>query len=833
MLKKVLFCGLLMLLLNKTKADNAASVKDSLVNLVQNSEKPNQKIDAINALTPYLIDNPELLIKNAQAVLSISKNINYTNGYYHSLLNLGVGYCEKHAYDTAISYLNEALDYFVRTKQAKPLIIGNNYLGISHESKTNYSKALWYYFQSLNLATQTQDSVYIIKTLNNIGVVYLVKNNYQLAEQYLVKANNLSLKHNSQLDLTNYNLAILYLEKKEYEKALQKFEMVLQSDIKSKNLKNVAETYNNIGVCYLGLNQTNTAELYLYKAFAIREKIQDENGLRNSFTDLAQLHISLNQYNKAYSFLEKALVLAQKDKNLVAQVSIYTTYINGYKAQNNLEKALYYTEQKDNILQEINNAESSVKLKELELKWTEINNETKNEVASQKQKNELISKLLFIVGGVLILALIGFLSYLIYSTKKNNNILKANQIQLAAKNDALVRQNEQILKNQQLAQQAVRAKTNFIRNISHEVRTPLNAINAIAELIKQDNLNPEQLENVGMLKESTRKLIQLMNNILDFNNLDSGNGEFTETEFKIQQMVNGLSTIYSQKIKNKGLDFMVEYPENNNNSYKSDALRIAQVLSNLIANSITFTHSGYIKLRISELSSSFFKSTFRFEVEDTGVGIPAEKQQDIFDAFSQIDDSNTRKTDGAGLGLSICQKIVAGMGGQLVFKPAQTNGSIFYFDLDIDIVDTKTNEQIPSTPQITDLTGIKILIAEDSVINVAVLKQFVKKWGSSCQVATNGVEAFNLIQSKEFDLILMDLQMPEMDGITCTREIRKLNDDYYQNIPIIALTAANESTMRQAAYEAGMNDYVLKPFESKELQERILLVLNGTHFKKT
>lgn len=831
MLKKVLFWGLLILLFIKTNANNVG-VKDSLLALIQITNKPTEKIDALNALTPYLIENPNLVISNAKTALNISKSINYTNGYYHSLLNLGVGFCEKHSYDTAINYLSEALDYFVKTKQAKPLIVGNNYLGISYESKTNYSKALWYYFQSLNIATQIQDSNYILKTLNNIGVVYLVQNNYKLAEKYFIKANNVAIKLNSQLDLINYNLAVIYLEKKEFKKALQKFESVLQNDLKSKNLKNIAESYNNIGVCYLGMNQTNTAELYLNKAFSIREKIQDENGLRNSFTDLAQLHINLKQFTKAFSFLEKALVLAQKDHNLTAQVNIYTYYISACKAQSNFEKALYYTEVKDNILQEINNAESSVKLKELELKWTEINNVTKNEVASQKQKNEQISKLLFTVGCILVLALICFLTYLIYSTKKNNALLKRNQIQLASKNDALVKQNEQILKSQQLAQQAVKTKTNFIRNISHEIRTPLNAINAIAELIKQDNLTIEQLENVSMLKKSTQKLTKLVNNILDFNNLDSGNSEFNDTEFKIQQMVNGLKDIYSEKIKNKGLEFITDYPTNNTITYKSDALRIAQVVSNLISNAINFTHNGFIKIRITELNSSFFKSTFRFEVEDSGVGIPAEKQQEIFEAFSQIDNSNTRKTDGAGLGLSICQKIVEGMGGKLIFKSTENIGSTFYFDLDLDIVENKQKDEIPVVHKVTNLEGTKILVVEDSIINVAVIKQFIKKWGSTCQVAQNGLEALKLVQSEKFDLILMDLQMPEMDGITCTREIRKLDEVYYKNIPIIALTAANESTMRNAAYAAGVNDYVLKPFESKELQERLLMVINETNNKK-
>ncbi|MBJ7429400.1 MAG: tetratricopeptide repeat protein, partial [Bacteroidia bacterium] len=565
------------------KANNLLK-KDSVLKAILNTTNEQQKIDLFNNNLSYFIDNGAQVIEFASNYLTIAQKLNYEKGIYDSYLSLGVGYCENRNFDSAIFCVSRALTFYFKTNNTKKIIVSNNYLGISYESKTNYSKALWYYFQALNLATQIHDSIYIVKSLNNIGVVYFLKSELTPAEKFLLQALPIAKKINEELGLIYYNLASIYLEKKEFTKALEKFELVLEDDLKSNNIKNIAETYDNIGMCYLGLNQYGVAESYLNKAFDIREKINDENGLRNSLTDLANLHIKNKQFAKALTFLERAENLAQKTNNKVAQIAIFDTYIKCFKAQNNYVKALEYTELKMNFLQTISSAESMVKLKDLQAQSIAKQKEAETEVALQKQKNKTITTGLLITGILLVVAILVFLIFTVYNIRKTNVLLKNNQIQLTVKNDALVRQNEQILKSQELANQALNAKVSFIRNISHEIRTPLNAINGIVALIKEVEKEEQHKENLSILEQSTHKLIDLINSILDFNNLDSGNNDFNYNDFKLQQLINGLVEIFSGKIKAKGLEFIVDYNISSQNIYKSDALRIAQVLSNLITN---------------------------------------------------------------------------------------------------------------------------------------------------------------------------------------------------------------------------------------------------------
>ncbi|MFZ4797353.1 MAG: response regulator [Bacteroidia bacterium] len=833
MIKKINIFLVFALAFIKLNASNVDFKKDSILKLIAIEKNEKKQIDLYNSLAPYLLENPTEVIKNAEHTLALSTQLSYEKGIYESMFFLGVSHCENRDFDTSIICLTNALNYFIKTNNTKLVIRSNNYLGIAYENKTNYSQALWYYFQALNLSKKTNDSAYILKSLNNIGVVYLIKNEYNLSEKYLKLAYEIAVILNSELSLIDYNLAATYLEKKDYKNALQKFENVLEDDLKSNNLKNIAETYDNIGVCYLKLNQLTIAESYLNKAFEIREEINDENGLRNSFTDFAELFIVNKQYDKALAFLNKALVIAQKTENKQAEVNIYGTFIKFYKSQNDYKNALVYTELKDGILQEISEAESLIKLKDLESQSQIKQKATENIVEAEKLKNEKITKGLIILICVFVIAIIVFLGFTVYNIRKNNSLLRLNQKQLTAKNEALIKQNEQILKTQEIAKQAVKAKASFIRNISHEIRTPLNAINGIGALLQNENLNIEQEENLKILTFSTHKLITLVNDILDFNNLESGNGGFIQNDFKIQQLLNGLIEIYEVKIKNKGLEFIVNCEVDLTKTFKSDPLRIAQVISNLINNSINFTENGYIKLSIKEINHSFFKSTIRFEVIDSGTGISTENQHEIFEAFSQVDFSDTRKTEGAGLGLSICQKIIEGLGGKINIKSEVGVGSNFSFDLSIDVVDSlyiKTEISIQNS--VLNLQGQKTLIVEDSLMNAVILKQFLKKWGCVFDLAENGSIGLELVKKNKYDIVLMDLQMPEMDGITCTKEIRCLNEFYFKNIPIIALTAANENSMRDAAYAAGMNDYILKPFEPEILFEKMVRAINESLSKK-
>jgi len=397
------------LLLNAfTLASETVSKKDSIIHLIKNENNLNKQIELLNLLNPFLVDTPDLLIKNAYFTLSKYAELKNDFGYFESLHFLGVGLCEKRNFDTSIICLQNALNYFIKVKNIPLTIRCNNYLGIAFEGKNNYSKALAYYFQALKNAKQINDSVYLLKSLNNIGVVYLLKNDYKLAEKHLLQAEKIALLIDSELGLINYNLALVYLERKEYQKALLKFESVLIDDFKSKNQKNIAETFNNIGLCYLKLNEIKNAELYFNKAFEIREKINDENGQRNSLTDIAELHIKNKQFDKAISLLNRAMILAKRTNNKNGQIYVYEAFILCFKTQNNYKLALQYTELKEALILEISNEENLEKLTELEKQAQVKQKEAENEVYFVKEKSK------YLLNGVVLLSIILVLSIIVF-----------------------------------------------------------------------------------------------------------------------------------------------------------------------------------------------------------------------------------------------------------------------------------------------------------------------------------------------------------------------------------------------------------------------------------
>ena len=807
-------------------AENAKQ-KDSLLTLLNQEVDLIAKVDLYNQIAAVSIKEPKEVIKNAYSAINIANNINYEKGLNEAYLFLGIGFCDDANYDSALVYLNKSLIYFQQHLSiAKHLIRANNYLGIVYEYKTNYTKALYHYYESYKKARHFGDSVYMLKTINNIGLVHYAMNNYKEAEAFLLLGRKIAVNIKSELGLIEYNLGTLYLAQKKYDKALEKFKIVLYDDLKSENQKNIAETYNNIGSCYLGMNDLQQAELYINKGLDIRNSINDENGLRNSFVDLADLNIKYGHYSEALILLGKALTIAKRTNNKQGIVNIYAKYIDCFKASSDLKQALAYTELKADMLQEISNAESKIKLQDLESenllnqKYAEI------AVADSKIKADSIANKFWVAISIVLIIGFVFLSYSFLKIRNQNRLLRDSQKELGAKNNALHLQNEQILKSQRVVEQALKIKSDFTSTISHEIRTPLNAINGVSELLLSSPAFAEHAENLMLMKISSDKLIRLINDILDFSRLENGNSEFNMSEFDLNQLVMAIVELFTAKAESKGLDFILDFREGKSAYYKSDAQRISQVLSNMLSNSVKFTSQGFIKLVVYPLVEGDYKSTFRFEIVDSGVGIHPSKHHDIFEAFLQVDNSNTRKLDGLGLGLAICKKIVEAMGSKIELESTPNKGSRFYFDLELEVAAHKHADSTElAYENNVGLEQCRVLIVEDTIINVMILKQFLKKWDCSFDVADNGIKALQKVKNIRYDIVLMDIQMPEMDGIECTKIIRSMEDAYYQNLPIIAITAANESVLRNMAYKAGMNDYILKPFNPKELKQKMALAL--------
>ncbi|MFZ1530204.1 MAG: ATP-binding protein [Ferruginibacter sp.] len=372
----------------------------------------------------------------------------------------------------------------------------------------------------------------------------------------------------------------------------------------------------------------------------------------------------------------------------------------------------------------------------------------------------------------------------------------------------------------QRAEESAEIKTRFLSNMSHELRTPLNGIIGTTNLLLQEKHLKTQGESLNVLKYSSEHMHRVINDILDLSKLDADKIELEKIEVDIPGLIHRVSHTFKKQYRDKGLEFEVEQEGPLEKLVMADPTRLSQVLSNLLSNALKFTDAGRVTLSIKALDIDANNKYIHFSVKDSGIGIGAEKQKLIFDPFTQADLKTTRKYGGTGLGLTISRKLVALMGGELKVESTENKGSEFHFNINFQVAKESARSEIKSVPAMEKgrLNGLKVLIAEDNPVNLLIATKFMDKWGVSYTTAKNGLEAVNKFPGDEFDVILMDIEMPEMDGYAALAEIRKQNN----SVPILAFTAGVFENMKEKMESAGFEGYIRKPFKPEELSSKLL-----------
>ncbi len=691
----------------------------------------------------------------------------------------------------------------------------------------NYFEAQKTLDEALEIAENSNNKKSIGYINSLLGHLHLILDEEEKAIATLNKAVEIQriINDNKNLGRSFKTFGDVYMQKGDTYQALDSYRAA-KSKFQEEELEaQLAETLLAEGNAYIELKNYRKSRELIEQAISLARNEELNETLSKALIKQGKVHDLLNEPGKALDFTEEGLKIAQsngfksiQNEGLLVSSNIFENSQN-YKLSNKyLKEHLKLSDSLRAVKRAHLSPEKRAEYMNNDL--LESNKEKQAELEEEKSKNDLGTLI-----SILSVALITILSLLTLSLYKNNNIrLKTNNM--------LHKKNNELLIAKEKAELASKTKANFLSTVTHELRTPLYAVTGLSNMLLDENPKPEQIQHLKSLKFSGDYLLTFINDILQINKIEANKVEVEPEPFNLKKKINNIILALNNSALDNNVKMHYEYDKDLPENFIADQLKISQILINLIGNSIKFTKDGDIWIRVYKIGAEKNTYSLRFEVEDNGIGISEEKQENMFESFSQGSIQINRKYGGTGLGLSIVKGLIEILKGKIYLQSELGKGTTFFFEIPLEYNGSKEKsteddlETANTKPEI-DLSKVKILVVEDNKINQMITKKILTKMGLASEVVDNGEAAVDKIKSNKYDIILMDIHMPGISGIEATKIVRTFDKE----LTIFALTAVTIEDKMHEFEEAGFTDIIPKPFKQEEFEKKLFNALSKNKTK--
>ncbi len=749
----------------------------------------------------------EFELDSALKYATLAQNLNSINHVKSEDLCLLLSsiYIKKKQLKLATSCLQDVLQIAVQENDSAKIVNIKNRIGSLYLSLEKYNKALSKHIDALQMAKKINDKKAEADALNYIGIIFYHLASYHDALIYYNKALEILIELNDSIGISHIynNLGEVHKKLGHYDEALELHRKSLEINTTNNFVNGIAVSYNNIAEVYELQYNFEFAIVYYKNALSLREELGDRIGIIESTTKLARVYRKISKLKKAKSLLNKSLIIADNTTplNLLSEINkeLSLTYemegnsksaFKFYKVYSALEDSLEgkrYNNELYEMRINLDNKNKDAQIRKLE----EEKRIEQKALIRQKARTVYAYIALFIV---LILILLIFWQY-----------------KLRAK--AMIKLSEQ----KERAEQADRAKSVFLANMSHEIRSPMNAIIGFSDILIQKLQSSTELEYLGYIKQSGNSLLSLIDDIIDIAKIEAGQLKLRKEPFGLNILMNELLVSFQtivQQLKHDNISIRINIPEHSDEiGLNSDEMRLKQVLTNFLSNAVKFTDEGVIEFGYQLLPNN----EILFYTKDTGIGISKEQQDVIFKRFGQVEDTYTRNYKGTGLGLAISQSIINLLGGEIWVDSEPEKGSNFYFKIPADIIQNKNEDNDLVQYNHFNWANKQILIVEDDEMSAKLLSSILSDTSIKILFAKNGDEAIQLVQKQNIDLVLMDIQLPKLNGFEASRMIKSIK----KGLPVIAVSAYAMQAEIDKSKEYECDEFISKPFDINHLLNKM------------